>query len=124
MEAAAWLAGEAWSDHPNSVHPVIGRVARLVNDRVSDDERQTLWPLILASLDTARSRHPIKRLRLSHRAIRALASTRRRGDLREAWWAILAEHARIYGSDLPAASPGPAEGDPYPNEERREAKQA
>lgn len=65
MEAAAWLAGESWSDRPRSVHPVVAQVARTVNDGVCDEERQTLWPLIMASLDTARPRHPILSLRLS-----------------------------------------------------------
>jgi len=47
MEAASWLAGESWSDHPRSVHGVIAEVARRVNDEVGDAERQQLWPLIL-----------------------------------------------------------------------------
>jgi len=42
--------GEKWSDDPKTVHRAIRWVARSVND----DVRQTLWPLILASLDTAR----------------------------------------------------------------------
>jgi hypothetical protein len=106
MEAAAWLTGEAWSDNPTSVHPVVAKVARFVNDRVSDDERQTLWPLILASLDTTRDRHRIVRLRLSHRARRVLASARRHGDPQRAWRAVLAEHGKLYGPISTTASIG------------------
>jgi hypothetical protein len=54
MEAASWIAGERWSDHPRSVHRAIASVARWVNDAVDDEERQRLWPLILASLDTGK----------------------------------------------------------------------
>jgi hypothetical protein len=97
MEAAAWLAGEPWSDQPRSVHPVVAHVARAVNDRIADDERQTLWPLIVASLDTARPRHPILSLRLSWYAGRSTARAARQGDLRPAWWAVLDHHSRLYG---------------------------
>ncbi len=45
MELASLLAGEPWSDHPASVHPVLGAVARAVNDRVSDTSRSRLAPL-------------------------------------------------------------------------------
>jgi len=97
MEAAAWLTGEPWSDHPWSVHPVIRQVARTINDTVSDDVRQTLWPLILASLDTTRPRHPLLSLKLSRYAEKALAETAPNGDLRKVWSAVLDEHARLYG---------------------------
>jgi hypothetical protein len=97
MEAAAWLAGEPWSDRPRSVHPVVAQVARTVNDSVSDDERQTLWPLIVASVDTARPRHPVLSMRLSRCAGKALAEAVGHGDLRKAWTAVLDEHARLYG---------------------------
>ncbi len=97
MEAAAWLSGEPWSDGPRSVHPVVAQVARTVNDSVSDDERQTLWPLIVASLDTARPRHPILSLRLSWCAGKALAAAAAHGDLPKAWMVVLEEHTRLYG---------------------------
>ena len=97
MEAAAWLAGEPWSDHPRAVHRIIGNVARTVNDRVSDERRQTLWPLIVASLDTARPRHPVLSLRLSWCAGKALAAAADHGDLPKAWMVVLEEHARLYG---------------------------
>src|ERR687891_248235 len=46
MELASVLAGERWSDHPRCTHPLLGEVARLVNDRTSDDHRQQLAVLI------------------------------------------------------------------------------
>ncbi len=79
MEAATWLAGEPWSDHPRSVHPVVVQVARAVNDGVCDEERQTLWPLIVVSLDTARPRHPVLSLRLSWYAGKACTGCQRGG---------------------------------------------
>jgi hypothetical protein len=46
MELASVLAGERWSDHPASTHPLLGQLARQVNDVTSDAERQLLAPLI------------------------------------------------------------------------------
>jgi hypothetical protein len=46
MELASVLAGERWSDHPRCTHPLLAEVARLVNDRTSDDHRQQLAVLI------------------------------------------------------------------------------
>jgi hypothetical protein len=97
MEAAAWLAGEPWSDHPKTVHRAVASVARRVNDGVSDDVRQTLWSLVLASLDTARPRHPVLSLRMSRRAAKAMSAASRHGDLPRAWRQVLDEHARLYG---------------------------
>jgi len=92
MEAASWLAGEEWSDHPRSVHPVIARVARSVNDSLGVAERQRLWHLLLLSLDTARPYRPLLNWRLERLRRR---TTRRRGDdPRELWELLLAEHAR------------------------------
>ena len=39
MEMASTLAGEKWSDHPGCTHPVLGELARLVNDSSSDRHR-------------------------------------------------------------------------------------
>jgi hypothetical protein len=96
MEAASWLAGEEWSDHPHSVHPVIAAVARGINDHVTDDERQTLWPLILASLDTGRSRSHVVNWRLQRFARRVVRSA---GDqpTRETWQSVLERFARLTG---------------------------
>jgi hypothetical protein len=96
MEAAAWLAGEPWSDHPRSVHRAVAAVARRVNDGVSDDVRQTLWALVLASLDTARPRHPVLSFKMSRCASKALSAAGRHGDLPRAWRDVLDEHARLF----------------------------
>ena len=46
MELASYLAGERWSDRPTCTHPLLGEVARNVNDRTSDSARPLLSPLI------------------------------------------------------------------------------
>jgi hypothetical protein len=46
MELASLLAGERWSDHPACTHPLLGQLARQVNDRIGDIGRQQLTPLI------------------------------------------------------------------------------
>jgi hypothetical protein len=46
MEMASVLAGEKWSDHPQCTHPLLGELARLVNDCTSDAGRQELAVLI------------------------------------------------------------------------------
>jgi hypothetical protein len=46
MEFASVLAGERWSDHPSCTHPLLGQLARRVNDLISDDGRQGLAPLV------------------------------------------------------------------------------
>ena len=46
MEFASVLAGERWSDHPACTHPLLGQLARQVNDQTSDDGRQELTRLV------------------------------------------------------------------------------
>lgn len=46
MEMASYLAGERWSDHPRCTHPLLAALARETNDRLGDDARQALVPLI------------------------------------------------------------------------------
>jgi hypothetical protein len=46
MEFASYLAGERWSDHPACTHPLLARLARLVNDYTSDEGRQRLVQLV------------------------------------------------------------------------------
>ncbi|WP_246852756.1 hypothetical protein [Naasia sp. SYSU D00948] len=46
MEYASFLAGERWSDHPGCTHPVLGTIARGVNDFISDGARDGLLPLV------------------------------------------------------------------------------
>jgi hypothetical protein len=43
VELASMLAGDPFSDHPQSVCPVIGSFLRAYNDRVDDDRRQDLY---------------------------------------------------------------------------------
>ncbi len=45
MEIASLLAGEEWSDHPVTADPVLGLLARAVNDQTSDTGRQGLAPM-------------------------------------------------------------------------------
>ena len=46
MELVSFVAGEPWSDHPSCTHPLLGSLARLVNDHTSDAARPRLAPLI------------------------------------------------------------------------------
>jgi hypothetical protein len=48
MELASYLAGERWTDHPRCTHPLLGYLARLVNDHTSDDGRGHLVELVPA----------------------------------------------------------------------------
>ncbi len=45
-EVAATLATHQWTDHPACLPPVLGQIARGVNDRTSPDARTALAPLI------------------------------------------------------------------------------
>jgi hypothetical protein len=42
MEAAAYISGEPWSDHPECVSPVIGTFLRNWNDALPDEDRDRL----------------------------------------------------------------------------------
>jgi hypothetical protein len=46
MEYTSYLAGEKWSDHPACTHPLLGELARQVNDFISDEARQSLVELV------------------------------------------------------------------------------
>jgi hypothetical protein len=46
MELASYLAGERWSDHPTCTHPLLGSLARLVNDALPDSDRSQLLSLV------------------------------------------------------------------------------
>lgn len=46
MELASYLAGERWSDHPACTHPLLAKLARLVNDHTSDAGRGRLVWLV------------------------------------------------------------------------------
>lgn len=47
MEAAAFIAGEEWSDSPECASPVVGAFMRAWNDALNDDDRQDLKRYIL-----------------------------------------------------------------------------
>ena len=53
LEAASYLAGEPWSDHPTCVSPVLGAYGRGLNDVLPDDLRQQLKPYLPRLLNTA-----------------------------------------------------------------------
>jgi len=46
MEYVALLAGEEWTDAPACTHPALARAAQVVNDRLADEDRHLLVPLI------------------------------------------------------------------------------
>lgn len=46
MEFASYLSGERWSDHPTCTHPLLGALARAVNDYTSDAGRSRLAMLV------------------------------------------------------------------------------
>ncbi len=46
MEYASYLSGEKWSDHPACTHPLLGELARQVNDFISDEGRQALLEVV------------------------------------------------------------------------------
>ncbi len=53
MEAAAYLAGEPWSDRPTCVSGVLTNFAMSLNDNWDDDQRQKLIPFIPRMIGTA-----------------------------------------------------------------------
>jgi hypothetical protein len=55
MEAAAWIAGEEHSDHPQCVSPVIAAFMRRWNDALDDRTRQRLKPYIIRCVGTGAS---------------------------------------------------------------------
>ena len=53
MEAAAWVAGEEWADHPACVSAVIGAFMRRWNDDLDDEGRQRLKAFVPRVIGTA-----------------------------------------------------------------------
>ncbi len=58
MEYAALLGGEAHSDHPARVHPLLADLCRRTNDRLGDDTRAGLVRLVPALIGTAQPLGP------------------------------------------------------------------
>ncbi len=80
MELSSMLAGEAFSDHPRSVCPVLAALLRAYNDRVDDSRRQALYPLASLAVGTRRGRH------VEERRARALQDWCANRDQRRALW--------------------------------------
>jgi len=57
LEAAAYMAGQPWTDRPKCVCPVLAAYGRSLNDRLPDDRRQDLKPFLPAMLGTAGDGH-------------------------------------------------------------------
>lgn len=53
MERVSVIAGEPFTDRPRATLPALAVLAQQVNDRVSDDARQTLLPLVPALATSA-----------------------------------------------------------------------
>jgi hypothetical protein len=47
MEAVAWVAGEPHSDYPDCACPIIREPVVMLNDSMTDEERQQLLPLVI-----------------------------------------------------------------------------
>jgi hypothetical protein len=56
MELASMLAGEPFSDHPQSVCPVIAALLRTYNDSVGDERRQDLYAYAAKTVGSRGSR--------------------------------------------------------------------
>jgi hypothetical protein len=80
MELASMLAGEAFSDHPASVCPVIGSLLRSYNDAVDHDRRQDLYECAALVVGTAGPRS-LRRTR-AERVVEWTAHQRERRGMR------------------------------------------
>lgn len=77
MELASMLAGEPFSDHPNSVCPVIGAFLRDYNDSVPEQRRQDLYRYAAVVVGT-RASMGVQRARAAHLAAWSAEMRRRR----------------------------------------------
>lgn len=83
MELASMLAGEPFSDHPQSVCPVIAAFLREYNDRIDDRRRQDLYEFASLAVGTRGSRAVrAVRARMCVEWMDARRAERRRGLLR------------------------------------------
>ena len=103
LELVSVVAGERWTDHPRCVHPVLGSIARRVNDACTDAGRDELISLVPGLIGTASA--PVSAV-LVERCARAALSVRPalRRLTRRRWPArsfvadavtVLAEHAEF-----------------------------
>jgi hypothetical protein len=87
LEAVAWMAGEDHSDHPQCACPVLSAFGRSLNDRMPEDRRQELKPLI-PLLVGSRKGLEVERKRmyfLADRAVRVFAPIALRACGQEEW---------------------------------------
>src|SRR5438270_8873884 len=77
MELASMLAGEPFTDHPQSVCPAIGSFLRAYNDSIDDDRRQDLYEFASRVVGT-RSRPEIEQARAERLAAWAAEQRPRR----------------------------------------------
>jgi hypothetical protein len=89
MEAAAYIAGESWTDDPACVSPVIAQFLRTWNDSLGTDDRQQLRQWIVPVIGTAST--PDVELARSYLASDWLARTYTVAWFRKAGWPDLAD---------------------------------
>lgn len=109
MEYVSLLAGEQWSDHPECTHPALAAFARHLNDRLEDEHRHVLVPLIGRLLGT--DEHSIT---ISTAIANAQVMHPRYGDYM-ATVKVLAEGKCSCGAD---------HGDSYTNEYKMKSEEA
>lgn len=68
-EAAAWLAGEKHSDAPECVSPYLRSFTMRLNDRWTDEQRQTLLPYLPRVIGTGGDGKDEARRRIAQRAL-------------------------------------------------------
>ena len=76
MELASMLGGERFSDHPESVSPVIGAFLRAYNDWIDDRRRQDLYGYA-SKVVGSRSRDDVEQARADRLAAWAMQMRRR-----------------------------------------------
>ncbi len=96
MEAVAWFAGEEHSDRPSCTSPVLAAYARIINDSLSQSERQLLVPLIPRLVGTVDPALDVRRCQL--------LADRAREFARCAWYAAAdaaryANHAAAHAAE-------------------------
>ncbi len=70
MELVSFMAGEKWSDNPECSCPVLAAFARRINDRMNDEYRQKLKPLIPKLLNSVdNQKRKVRREFFAHQAI-------------------------------------------------------
>ncbi len=96
MELVSFLAGEQWSDHPACTHPRIARAAQIINDRLDDEHRDLLVPLIPRLTGTARIDETVDA------GLARWCADRTRGRVRstsQAWWSRSTDAERGWYDD-------------------------